>query len=130
MSSFTKPFKVKVHNVSLKDNPFEVDEAFEFYSEKYNGYIIQIPKGYRSDFASVPRMFWGIVPPVGSYSKACVIHDWLITNKDEHDFNINEINNILKECMQVLGVSRVEIFLIYTSVNTFWKIRGIYNEFK
>lgn len=130
MSSFTKPFKVIVHNVKLKKKPFEVDESFEYFSKLYDGYTINIPKGYRTDFASVPRIFWSIVPPVGSYSKACVVHDWLLTNKDAHNLDIDAINKILKEAMGVLGVNKFYIFLIYTPVNLFWKIKRIFSEFK
>jgi len=35
------------------------------------------PKGFKTDFASVPRIFWRIFPPWGVYSPAAVIHDYL-----------------------------------------------------
>ncbi|MCP4647510.1 MAG: DUF1353 domain-containing protein [bacterium] len=34
-------------------------------------------KGFVTDFASVPRLFWRILPPFGKYAPAAVIHDYL-----------------------------------------------------
>lgn len=41
------------------------------------GERIVVPAGFQTDFASVPRLFWNIFPPIGRYAKAAVIHDWL-----------------------------------------------------
>jgi len=38
---------------------------------------ITVPAGFETDFASVPRAFWRIVPPWGEYSPAAVVHDYL-----------------------------------------------------
>ena len=121
MSSFTSPFKVKVHNVPLKEKPFEVLEDFRFFSAKYPEVVVNIPIGYRSDFASVPRVFWAIVPPIGKYSKACVVHDWLIDNIENHNLSINKINKILFEGMSVLKVGKFNKYLIYGGVLFYWK---------
>lgn len=40
-------------------------------------YRIDVPAGFETDFASVPQILWGIIPPTGSYGKAAVIHDYL-----------------------------------------------------
>jgi len=41
------------------------------------GHKITIKKGFPSDFASVPRIFWRVFPPWGKYSPAAIVHDWL-----------------------------------------------------
>jgi len=125
MSSFTKPFKVIVHNVPLKDKPFEINERFEFYSEENNGYTIYIPKGYRTDFATVPRFLWSLVPPVGRWSKATIVHDWLIDNPTEHNLGINQINTVLNESMKELDVRWRYRQLIFRSVDTYWRLRSL-----
>lgn len=33
------------------------------------GRIIEVPAGFETDFASVPRLFWRVVPPWGRYSR-------------------------------------------------------------
>ena len=48
-----------------------------------NGKRIVIPKGFITDFASVPRIFWSVIPPVGKYCGAAVVHDYLYS---KHQF--------------------------------------------
>lgn len=38
---------------------------------------IAVYAGFVTDFASVPRILWMIIPPWGRYSPAAVIHDFL-----------------------------------------------------
>ena len=119
MSSFTKPFSVLVHNVPLKERPFEVAEDFVFYSKNHND--IHIPVGYLTNFADVPRIFWVFIPPCGRYSKATVVHDWLLDNKEQHDLSYREINKVFLEAMEVLGVRKVTRTIIYMSVSFYWE---------
>lgn len=44
------------------------------------GILVNVPAGYRTDFASVPRLFWRIFPPIGRYSRAAIVHDYFYTN--------------------------------------------------
>lgn len=47
-----------------------------FYKkENYPKYFF-VPKGFESDGASVPRIFWSIYPPWGKYAEAAVLHDY------------------------------------------------------
>lgn len=50
-----------------------------FTIQTKSGQVITVPQGFVTDFASVPRVFWRIVPPWGEYSPAAVVHDWLYT---------------------------------------------------
>jgi hypothetical protein len=36
-----------------------------------------VPAGFVTDFATVPRPLWCILPPFGKYTKAAVLHDYL-----------------------------------------------------
>lgn len=45
--------------------------------EKDSGDRISVPIGFVTDFASIPRMFWKILPKWGKYGNAAVIHDYL-----------------------------------------------------
>ena len=77
MSSFTKPLVVKVETPPV----FILEEEFEYYRTGDKNDIIKIPKGFDTDFASIPRIFWSFLPPTGTkrnqYSKAAVLHDWV-----------------------------------------------------
>ena len=41
------------------------------------GQIIEVPAGFPTDFASIPRVFFLTTPPVGKYDRAAVVHDYL-----------------------------------------------------
>lgn len=38
---------------------------------------LRIADGFPTDLASVPRLFWALLPPSGVYEKAAVLHDFL-----------------------------------------------------
>lgn len=63
--------------------------------------IVIVPKGYETDFASIPRLMWSIFPPWGKYGKAAVVHDWMCEMKDRKS---SEVHDIFLEAMGVLGV--------------------------
>lgn len=37
--------------------------------------VFHIPSGFSTDLASVPRVFWSLLPPDGVYENAAVVHD-------------------------------------------------------
>lgn len=37
---------------------------------------ITVPAGFSTDLASVPRLFWGLLPPTGIYERAATFHDF------------------------------------------------------
>lgn len=92
MSSFTKPLVVKHDD----KNNWEVKEPFSFYyyyntldekvetslgdfgdSSSYLMYEIDVHVGFITDFASVPKILWGLFSPYGIAGKPAVIHDFL-----------------------------------------------------
>lgn len=42
-----------------------------------DGYLLSVPSGYVTDFASVPPLLWSFFPPIGKYNRAAVVHDFL-----------------------------------------------------
>jgi len=47
------------------------------YRVAVRGIMIGIPVGCVTDFASIPRFLWRILPPWDQHAPAAVIHDWL-----------------------------------------------------
>jgi hypothetical protein len=41
------------------------------------GLVIDVPAGFVTDFASIPRPLWALASPHGFYSRASIIHDFL-----------------------------------------------------
>lgn len=60
-------------------NYLEMDYTVEWRGSKYMpGGRVRVPRGFVSDYASVPRIFWTLVPP-HHYPQASVLHDYLYT---------------------------------------------------
>ena len=91
--------------------------------------ILDIPKGFVTDFASVPRIMWPIISPWGKHKVAAVVHDYLY-RQHTLDLDLNEISR--KQCDRVFrllmkrsGVAWWKRTLMYTAVRLFggksWK---------
>lgn len=50
-------------------------KPLELLDDRGNSHCV--PAGFTTDFASVPRALWRLVPPWGPYSPAAVVHDYL-----------------------------------------------------
>lgn len=77
---------------------------------------IRVPRGFVTDFASVPRGLWNLFPPQGKYSAAAVVHDYLY-RRTIWDRSICDA--VLLEAMQSLGVNWLSRHLIYRAVRVF-----------
>lgn len=112
-STFTTPLRLEFED----DTRFKLTEPFEFASEVTES-VISIPAGFVTDFASIPRGLWNIFPPAGKWGKAAVVHDWLYQtqNATTHLVTRAEADAVLKEGMEVLGVSRWARWTIYAGI--------------
>lgn len=116
MSSFTVPLDIRFHDVPLKDKPFELLTDFEYHvGEEGSGNVIYVPKGYRTDFASIPSFFHRVLNPIGPHGKAAVIHDWLC-DEDPHSCDHRYAAKIFLEGMVVLNVKPWKRNIMYKAV--------------
>ena len=120
--------------VELKDfKEFELQEDFYFYFKGDIGleglaypdsldrslrYII-VPKGFSTDFGSVPQLFQGIISPVGNASKAYVLHDFLCVLA--HDGRLSRANadRIFKEALKQVQVKPLMVDILYKAVRLY-----------
>jgi len=77
------------------------------------GRSITVPAGFETDFASVPRLFWRIIPPWGRYSAAAVVHDYLY---ETDAVSRLEADRIFLDLMKRLGVPFWKRHLMYRAV--------------
>jgi hypothetical protein len=111
MSSFTKPLIVS----PLSDGEtWELVETFSYYRD--DGTTYTVPKGFKTDFASVPQMFWAYISPTGKHGKAAVLHDYLYSTKI---VSRKEADKIFLEAMKVLGVAKWKRGVMYYAVRLF-----------
>lgn len=103
MSSFTKPLLVSPVN----NKEWVLLEEFDYHVGKYpSDVVITVPRGFVTNFASVPRFLWSWLPPWGKYGKATIIHDWLYRHIPEKRFTKKEADEIFYEAMLVLKVNK------------------------
>ena len=81
---------------------------------------ITIPKGFRSDGASIPYIakVFNIVRFRMDYLPCAIIHDYLC-DKEEY----NKADKYFCECMKELQISKITRKIMYNSIRIYHKIR-------
>ena len=82
----------------------------------YRRDVVLVPTGFVTDFASVPRLFWSIFPPIGRYGYAALFHDYVYW---EQKIPRGDADLIFRETMKELAVSRLVTSIMYRSVRLF-----------
>jgi len=96
----------------LKDHKFKVAKPFAFRD-------IRIPKDFVTDVASVPRVFWSLLPQNHTdYLPCAILHDYLC-DKD----NYKKADKHFKECLECLNVSKFTRYIMYYAVRIYYIIR-------
>ena len=114
MSSFTTELKLSPND---DGRTWRLLEAFEYHvGDKGGDEVVRVPAGFETDFASVPRFFWRIFPPWGSYGKATVIHDYCYRVRP---CSRKRADKIFLEAMKVLGVGYCMRHTMYRAVRMF-----------
>lgn len=98
-------------DLSTNDGPrFKLVEDLVWF--RPSGALV-IPAGFVTDFASIPRYLWPILPPVGAYDRAAVVHDYYYRfNGCPRVF----ADQLLEEGMTELDVTPWKSVLIYRGV--------------
>lgn len=124
MSSFTTPLVIE----DLGNRKFKLKEPFIFWfywdvgffdsppPEPAMKYEVKVLPGLITDYASVPRIFWPILPPYGRYGKAAVLHDAL------YQFNVfprKICDKLFLLAMKVLKVPKWKRKTMYLAVRLF-----------
>ncbi len=73
-----------------------------------------VPANYQTDFASVPRCFSYIFPAFGRYTKAAILHDWLIT--DEPSVTSRDKDGLFRRVLREECVGFIMRWLMWTGV--------------
>ncbi len=112
---------------------WELLEEF-IYDLGYKGsdFNIRVPKGFITDFASVPKFLWWLISNWGKHGKAAVLHDWLYKIHmtqfrptrpgylgEPRAITREWADAVLLEAMEVLGVTPWKMNLIYRAVRIF-----------
>jgi len=93
--------------------------------EKYDWYeVIEdclygdvvIAKGFTTDFASVPQVFWAIVPPHGKASMPSVVHDYFYQHQRVHEYTRAQVDRLWMSDMEAAGVPTLQRWVMFAYV--------------
>lgn len=112
MSHHVKDFPLgPVQLVRTAPRRAEVLREFQFHSQSLG--LLTVEQGFDTDYASVPRLFWSIYPPDGSYTDAAVVHDWLYWYQP---CTRAEADKVFFEAMTALGIPWLRRHILHKSV--------------
>jgi hypothetical protein len=75
-----------------------------------------VPPGFVTDFASIPRAFWSALRPDGEYAFAAVVHDYLYWMQDR---SREEADETFKIAMQDFEIASRTVAVVYGAVRQF-----------
>lgn len=89
--------------------------------------VFTVPEGFVTDFASVPRFLWPLLPPYGRHGRAAVVHDWLYLQRPEVTTRARGVmfrdlmprrdaDGIFRRIMIESGVPRWKAWLLWAGV--------------
>lgn len=110
--SFQSPLRVEILD-ELREDRVCVRLLETFAYQVRDGDVIVVPAGFVTDFASIPRMFWRLEPPLGRAGKAAVVHDFLYREKLR---TREEADTIFRQAMGELGVPMWKRRLMWAAV--------------
>ena len=116
MSSFTGDLTI----TQLKNwRIWRLEQDFIYeVGDKGSGKKIVVPKGFVTDGASIPQIFWVFLPTWGSYSRAAVVHDYLCILWNSGTPHVltpvrKDVDAILYEAMMVSEVNIIIAYFIW-----------------
>ena len=85
------------------------------YEQPKTKQSFEVPRGFVTDMASVPRLFWSAFPPCGKYTPAAVVHDYIYWSQPP---NCDQkcADDLLLVAMEESGVNLVSRKAIYAGV--------------
>lgn len=110
MSQFTTPLRTELID--------ELDDIHELlaplvYESNLLG-TVTVPAGFRTDFASVPRMVGAYLMFGGKGKRAAVIHDWAYSGGLNVDRETADL--IFREALQASGYGALTVWAMYQGV--------------
>ena len=110
--------------LEVVDEGWQLTQPFIYHSELLNR-DIEVPAGYVTDLASVPRLFRFIVPVANAKNRrAAVVHDYLCTHPDGLVKDKKQADQVFREALGVVGVGRFRSAFLYYPVRTYQSITG------
>ena len=106
-NSFLTPLVVEVMPSGKR---FKLHHEFTYH---WGVARITVPVGFETDFASIPRIFRIIIPKLGRWNKAAVLHDYAYQTQT---MTRKQADDLFRDSMKGLGVLAWKINIMYWAV--------------
>ena len=112
--------------LSKKKRPFMNKRAIKWVILADRTYIINIPRQYCYDGASIPRAFWRVIGSKESdeFLIGAMVHDYMCENHNVIGNNRELSSEVFKQLLLACGVSKLKANIMYLAVNTFQRFCG------
>jgi hypothetical protein len=84
------------------------------YQGRWERFVV--PAGFRTDFASVPRVVTWLIPRFGAYTLAAILHDWLCSAGIGTVVTAREADGIFRRVMRESGVPVLRRWMMWAGV--------------
>jgi hypothetical protein len=103
----------------VSDTEWELSEPLQYTG---NTETFVVPAGFRTDFASVPRMFVWLLPSYGRYTRAAILHDFLCDESTAGRFDRDDADGLFRRAMRELNVNFLRRWIMWGAVSllTHW----------
>ena len=101
----------------VQGKKWELVESLHFRIDEDT--FIDIPKGFITDLASIPRVLTPFFPVHGLHTRAAVMHDWLYANKGDvasGPYTRKQADELFLIGMRALGVGQFKSWMMYKAV--------------
>jgi hypothetical protein len=71
---------------------------------------VVVPVGFVTDFASIPRSLWTLLPRDGDYVWAAIVHDYLYWSQGTSKADADSVFNAAMEDFKIPAVERIAIY--------------------
>lgn len=123
IAQFVIPFD-RLHIEDVDGMEGILEQPLHFYSAEL-GILVMAPAYMATDFASIPRGLWNILPKRGKHDRAAVIHDagyrGFLQSADGRELMLskNTIDRLFLEAMKACGVGAFSRQAMYRAVSWF-----------
>lgn len=100
---------------------YRLEESLLFCSDI--GGDVLVPAGTVTDFASIPRFFWRILPPWDIHRRAAIVHDYLYSTQTQPK---KVADAVFLEAMKAIDVPKWKAHAMHQAVK--WFGFGAWNQ--
>jgi hypothetical protein len=106
-----------LHVMRFADAFYATTEPIRWTSDNAKSGLtsVDVPRGFVTDFASVPRVFWSLFPRDGSYTYPAIVHDYLYWQQSTSREDADQIFDLMMKEFKVPRVTREAVYLAVRS---------------